>query len=480
MNFRTFLFIFLAAIFYLIQCHSPAQRNLQALVKCFLPEEDRVNPAIQGFWKSIGNGYILEAREDSLLLYSYTTSFCYKEKNDYLEGLLNTQSSFRMQDDTLHLYLTDYGEATEELQTKKNFIRINALPNPCLTFHEMVQLKASDQFDLYRESMEENFAFAERRELKWKEIFSAYADSLAADTSQLFAYMGAIATATKDQHTKVINTEGQSLQYRVTPSALLVQETFEEQNEIKDLNQYFNQFFSNNYRLISDSILQGKGRKVLNGKLEWGKTRDKIGYLHIHSFAGFLGREFSRKQQIDSIRKHMKIIVDSLQDTRAMIVDVSFNFGGYDASALTIASFFTEEIHKAYDSQVYFQGAYHTEDQVAIYPSETSIYTKPVYVLTTDISRSAAEGFAMMMDALPQVELVGTPSLGILSGMLGKSIHDFYVTFSNQLLLNSEGAYYEAKGVAVDIPWVVFKKEDVFQSHFHAVKEISEMILEEN
>ncbi|MEO1212332.1 MAG: S41 family peptidase [Bacteroidota bacterium] len=441
-----------------------------------MEELERVNPQIQGLWKSIGNGYILEARKDSLLLYSYTQSFCYKEKNDYLEGLFNAQSSFRIQDDTLHLYLTDYGNETEILQTKKDFIRINALPNDCLSFHQMVKLPALDQLNLYRESLEENFAFQERRNLDWENLFTLYADSLKADTSKLFPYMGAIATATKDQHTKVINSEGQSLQYRITPSALIVQETFEEQEEIEDLNQYFNHFFGNNYRLIADSILLGKGKKVLNGKLEWGITRDNIGYLHIHSFAGFLGRDYSRKQQVDSIRKHMGIILNSLKDTRAMIIDVSFNFGGYDASALTIASFFTDKPYKAFDSQVFHEGNYHTEDEVYVIPNDGPSYTKPVYLLTTDISRSAAEGFAMMMDALPNVQLVGSPSLGILSGMLGKSIHNFYITISNQRLLNLDGAYFEGEGVAVDIPIKVFEKEEVLRGHFHSVQTIVEII----
>ena len=85
----------------------------------------------------------------------------------------------------------------------------------------------------------------------------------------------------------------------------------------------------------------------------------------------------------------------------------------------------------------------------------------------------------MMMDALPQVKLVGTPSLGILSGMLGKSIHDFYVTISNQRLINPDGEFFEAQGVAVDIPLVIFEKEDVFNSHYRAVEQISEMILAE-
>jgi len=469
-----FLSLFFAA------CSSPISKKAHPLANCFLAEEKKVNPQLSGFWKSIGNGYLLEARVDSLLLYSYTQSFCYKEKNDYLEGLLNSQSSFRIVKDTLQLYLTDYGAATEQLQTKKDFIRIPSLPDSCLSFGEMVQLNAMDHLAIYRETMEENYAFTKRREIEWDQLFSTYTDSLNSDSTQLFQYMGAIATATKDHHTKVINAEGKSLQYRVTPSALIVQETFEEQKEVKDLNQYFNQFFNKNYQNIADSILLGKGKKVLNGKLEWGKTTHNIAYLHIHSFAGFLGRDFSRKQQIDSIRKHMEIIMDSLKDTRAMIVDVSFNFGGYDASALTIASFFTDEIQKAFDSQVFYEGSYHKEDEVFIFPSNTSHYTKPVYLLTTDISRSAAEGFAMMMDAIPHVQKTGSPTLGILSGMLGKSIHDYYITISNQRLINPSGEYFEGRGVSVDIPLEVFKKDEVFRGHLEAVKQIREIILEKN
>ena len=46
----------------------------------------KLNQHLEGFWKSIGNGYIIDASSDSLLLYSYTTNFCCNEKNDYTDG----------------------------------------------------------------------------------------------------------------------------------------------------------------------------------------------------------------------------------------------------------------------------------------------------------------------------------------------------------------------------------------------------------
>ena len=124
----------------------------------FLTKENHTNTSIRGIWKSIGNGYFIEVKEDSILLYSYTKSYCYKEKNDYLEGLLNSQSQFTLHGDTIGVYLTDYGRETKILQTKKDFVRIDKLPDGCITFEEMTKLDNKNQLNLYRETLEENYA----------------------------------------------------------------------------------------------------------------------------------------------------------------------------------------------------------------------------------------------------------------------------------------------------------------------------------
>ena len=95
----------------------------------------------------------------------------------------------------------------------------------------------------------------------------------------------------------------------------------------------------------------------------------------------------------------MTRIIDALQYTEALIVDISFNFGGYDASALTIASYFTDRTKMVFSTQVHHDKTFNIEDELAVHPANLITYTKPVYVLMSDISRSAAESFAMMMDA---------------------------------------------------------------------------------
>ncbi len=443
----------------------------------YLQQDSIINPKIKGLWKSIGNGYILDASEDSIILYSYTRNFCYKERNDYLEGQLNSQSQFARHGDTLNIFLIDYGDKTENLQTKKDFVKLETLPTDCISFGEMQELPPKKLFDLFIETMKENYAFSHERNLDWDLISLDYRDRISDQTTsdELFQLIGEIVTLTKDQHTKIIAEDGRTLQYGVTPSAEFVVDSFNRQSEVDNLDHFFNAYFTHNYKNISDSLLHGKGKRVANNQLEWGSLNEKIGYINIHSFTGF-GSDLTREQQIDTISFHMEKAIGALKGKDAVIVDISFNFGGYDAAGLTIAGFFTEKIVDAYTSQVYNDGEFYNEMEVKVIPAGNVSYIKPVYVLMTDVSRSAAESFAMMMDVLPNVKLIGNNTLGTLSGMLGKSISTYYSTSSNQRLLTTEGKYYEVSGVEPDIRLDVFDPKNVFDSHKKAVRQLINLI----
>jgi carboxyl-terminal processing protease len=441
-------------------------------------QNGKIHPAVKGFWKSIGNGYMLDASADSIRLYSYTTHFTYQEKNDYSEGLLNSQASFTMRGDTLSIFPADYGKNTTILQVRNDFVRMPALPQNTISFTAMQQLSAVQLFDLYLETMQENYAFSKERRLDWKIIADEYRKKLTDRSTheELFNVLGDIATLTKDHHTKVIAQDGKTLQYRSTRSGNLAAEAFARQSEIKTQNEFNNVFFSTSYRNISDSLLQGKGQKLANGKIEWGSLNNDIGYIHIYSFSGFAPGGFSRKQQLDSIYHHMNAILGALKEKKALIVDVSFNFGGYDAAFLAIAGFFTDQPRLAYTSQVFRDGQFYNEADVWVHPSGNIQFTRPVYLLVTDISRSAAEGFAMAMRTLPNVKIAGTNTMGILSSMLGKSVSSFYTTSSNQKLVSPAGKSYEVTGIDPDIPLIVFTRDNLFNGHKDAVKKLAGLI----
>ena len=436
-----------------------------------------------GVWKSIGDGYLLKIDDKVITLYSYTSKYCYKEQNDYVIDLLTNSSKFHLNStkDTLSVFLHDFGSKTITLQDEKRFYKLKALPDNCVPLTE-AQLNDSEYlFELFYSTLKENYAFAKERNLDWERIYKDYRPKVTSKTTQndLFNLLGEIVTMTKDQHTKIISKENVTRQYSGVPTALLLGEVFKQQDTIKNFNDFTANFFKVNYENISKELLQGKGKKVANGKIEWGEVTPDIGYIHLHSLTGFASSSLPRKQHLDTLNFYMTQIMESLKDKKAVIVDESFNFGGYDAAGLTISSYFTDKPIDVYTKYIFQNGDFVKGTTFMINPSTKFQFTKPVYLLTTDISRSAAESFAMQMKTLPNVKLVGTNTLGIISDMLGKSIGEFYLTLSNEKYLTEKGNMYEVKGVDIDIPLNVFPKDNIFNGHRDAVRQIIKIIEKE-
>lgn len=433
-----------------------------------------------GVWKSIGDGYILRIDDKATALYSYTSKYCYKEQNDYVIDLLNNSSKFFLNTtkDTLSVYLHDFGSKTKTLQDEKRFYKLKAMPVNCVPLTETQLNDSVYLFELFYSTLKENYAFAKERNLDWERIYEDYRPRVTSKTTQhdLFNLFGEIVTMTKDQHTKIISKENSTRQYSGVPTALLLRQAFKQQDTIKNFNDFTARFFKTNYENISNDLLRGKGKKVANGKIEWGDVTPDIGYIHLHSLTGFAPTSLPRKQHLDTLNFYMCQIMKSFENKKAIIIDVSFNFGGYDAAGLTISGYFTDKPTKAYTKYIFQKGDYYKGTEFLVNPSAKYHFTKPVYLLTTDISRSAAESFAMQMKALPNVKLIGTNTLGIISDMLGKSIGEYYLTLSNEKYLTATGNVFEVKGVDVDIPLNVFPKDNMFNGHRDAVRQIIKII----
>ncbi|HET6542734.1 MAG TPA: hypothetical protein VFG46_19740 [Chryseolinea sp.] len=88
-----------------------------------------------------------------------------------------------------------------------------------------------------------------------------------------------------------------------------------------------------------------------------------------------------------------------------------------------------------------------------------------------DLSRGKVFS-SVILKSLPNVKVIGTNALGIISDMLGKSIGDFYLTLSNEKYLTPTAETYEVKGVDVDIKLTVFPKENIFNDHRDALERL--------
>ena len=93
----------------------------------------------------------------------------------------------------------------------------------------------------------------------------------------------------------------------------------------------------------------------------------------------------------------------------------------------------------------------------ALRPEGARQFTRPVVLLTSEITASAAEVFVLMMRALPHVTHAGERTRGILSGLLPKPLPGGYmVTLSHQTVRDAEGRLFEATGVPPGVEIVLF------------------------
>lgn len=98
----------------------------------------------------------------------------------------------------------------------------------------------------------------------------------------------------------------------------------------------------------------------------------------------------------------------AVDDTDALIVDLRDNAGGMGETALHVAGYLFDRPTYLYDPRPHTQVPSHTASPM---PGNT-LAGKPVYVLTSSRTQSAAEYFVYNMKMLKRVTLVGDRTAG--------------------------------------------------------------------
>ena len=96
-------------------------------------------------------------------------------------------------------------------------------------------------------------------------------------------------------------------------------------------------------------------------------------------------------------------------------------------------------------------------------PGGETQFTKPIILLTSRFSQSAAETFALAMNELDHVKLLGDTTAGSYSDNPTTEMYNGWMfSFSVGDFRAADGKSYEGIGTAPDI-WMVNSKEDLLQ-----------------
>jgi len=177
-----------------------------------------------------------------------------------------------------------------------------------------------------------------------------------------------------------------------------------------------------------------------------------IGYMWIQTFVG-QGEGLSlgdpRYLMIDEVLSRWK-------NMKGIIIDVRWNGGGNSINAETVAGRFADE------SRVY---AYHRQKvgpgkadfsswkSLSIEPKGSYQFLKPVVVLTSRATSSAAEMFVMAMQVLPNVTIVGdTTGGGVGNPVFRELPNGWTYRLSTEMEADAQGRIIEGVGVFPDVP----------------------------
>ena len=157
----------------------------------------------------------------------------------------------------------------------------------------------------------------------------------------------------------------------------------------------------------------------------------------------------------DDVFADLEREIEALFDAPGILLDLRANGGGAEVRAQRIAAMFADR-ERVYAKAKFRAGAAHdafTEPgERRISPREGATYTKPVVCLIGPTCVSSGEGFALMMDALPHVTLVGKPTRGASGNPQPVELPDgTTVWFSRWVAMRADGTVLEGEGVKPDV-----------------------------
>jgi len=158
--------------------------------------------------------------------------------------------------------------------------------------------------------------------------------------------------------------------------------------------------------------------------------------------------------RLGELSRFMDNAARAFADKKGVIIDIRTNGGGMDSNSHIISGRFADKKRIAYYKHQRKKGtnSYTRLKTKYLKPKGKKQFTKPVVVLTSDHTASAADVFALMMKELPYVTIVGDRTQGIFSDMYSfKLPNGWNATLSHQRYLSSEKVNYEGRGVQPDI-----------------------------
>jgi len=406
-------------------------------------EKQSVEPKLEGVWNSIGYGHQLIIADSTIAVYDTNKNGCILSVKLPKAFLENYYEVTKLTSDSLEVKLGF---------TKYDFIRSTSKSVVCN--ENSVDDNPVSNFDTLWDTFDENYASFNLRGIDWEKMKEKYRPKLNAQSTdiELYAVLKEMISELKDGHVSIELPD--SLEDEIVSNGI-------DNGELRELviSEINSKYF--------DSV------KTYNkGNVNWAIINNKIGYIQINDFEDLANYQIDEKLSAEefwneywdkagesenypkdvmsSFEKQLATIFDDIKNTKACIIDIRFNGGGFDQAGLEVLSYFTNKKTIAFSKKARFQNGFTEEQTIYIEPNKNQ-YAGDLFILTSHQTASASETFVLASLNLQNVKKIGSNTVGILSDVLSKKLpNGWEYTLSNEIYESADGTNYERIGIPAD------------------------------
>lgn len=404
--------------------------------------------ALEGVWRSRGYGKLLLIQGNGYILHEETVVSCLPVERGTLRDLTE-----RYHD----LSISPGGRAFSVRRatgvTRVSFYRLKQLPDT------VDETRANDpddpddpeyNFEVFWQTFSEHYALFDIRNVNWERAYRQYRRAVSAETDPeaLFSIMAAMLRPLRDGHVR-LHAGGSHYSAEAQPAFYgRLEKELEQAGDDRDVPGYLAELREWLHDVIHEDYLGGRAQHSARHLVEWGQLSDNTGYLNLRAMAGQSGQIGRPADDLDVTDAVMQKVLTRIGHLPNLVVDLRGNGGGYDGVALRFAAYLTDRKRMAFSKAARHCNGYTGWQPVYVIPAPTGTYRGHLYLLTSELTASAAEILVLALLQHPRVTRIGEPTQGILSDTLERHLpNGWHLTLSNEIYRAFDGTLYEGTGI---------------------------------
>jgi C-terminal processing protease CtpA/Prc len=317
-------------------------------------------------------------------------------------------------------------------------------------YSQSTQSKPEQLFEKFWKEFDENYALFDVKGVDWQQTYTTYRKQVNAKTSdqELIAVFKQMLDPLKDGHINIFQKDKRLYKGESKNNSFRA--------EFQGVEK---EFWMNVNALLQQ---QGFGAPQPKGVLVDGSftkavppmyvsRNNEIGYIRFTRFFNQLkGVMGSDKDELADQNELAKLVDETLSEystCKSLIIDLRDNGGGH--SGYELAGRFISDSALVNYKSIRSNGKFSPLKEYWVKASSSVRFIKPMVILTSDRTASAAEDFTLSLSKFPNVTIIGTATKGMFSDTYSFELpNKMEISLSNQLYYDTNKIILEDRGVA--------------------------------